>query len=64
MYVWLYTVVLGPKDPSELGVTLPHEHLLLDFTAATSDPVYCSADTVASLKVDVLENLGKIRQFP
>ena len=61
--------VLGPMEPGQLGVTLPHEHLLLDFTGATMGPGYgsssggCSADELAGLKLEI-ENLGKIRQFP
>lgn len=50
-------------EPSELGVTLPHEHLLLDFTGAMCDPRYCSFDEVAGLKLEI-QNLGKIRQYP
>ena len=53
--------MLGPVEPAELGVTLPHEHLLLDFTAAKRDPCYCS--DIAGLEFKI-ENLGKIRQFP
>ena len=61
--------VLGPMEPGQLGVTLPHEHLLLDYTGATMGPGYgsssggCSADELAGLKLEI-ENLGKIRQFP
>ncbi|CAI8030936.1 Phosphotriesterase-related protein, partial [Geodia barretti] len=55
--------VLGPMEPGQLGVTLPHEHLLLDFTDATMDPGYCRADELAMLKLE-MQNLGKIRQFP
>ena len=29
--------VLGPVDPEELGHTLPHEHVLIDLTAGSSD---------------------------
>jgi len=29
--------VLGPVDPKELGHTLPHEHILIDLAAGTSD---------------------------
>ena len=55
--------VLGPMDPSDLGVTLPHEHLLLDFTVALMDPEYCRANDLIDLELK-MENLGKIRQFP
>ena len=50
-------------EPGQLGVTLPHEHLLLDFTDATMDPGYCRAEELAMLKLE-MQNLGKIRQFP
>jgi phosphotriesterase-related protein len=50
-------------EPRELGVTLPHEHLLLDFTGAKMHPRYCSPDDVSELEFK-MENLGKIRQFP
>ena len=38
------TAVLGPRQPSELGVTLTHEHLLLDYTVGITQPRYCSAE--------------------
>ena len=63
----LATAVAGSTEPAELGVTLPHEHLLLDFTGATQGPGYgsggCSADELVGLKLEI-GNLGKIRQFP
>ena len=58
-----YHAVLGPMEPGQLGVTLPHEHLLLDFTGAVTDPDYVSPDQLAGLKLEI-QNLGKIRQFP
>ena len=57
------TAVLGPRQPSELGVTLTHEHLLLDYTVGITQPRYCSAEQVRGLKME-MKNLGKIRQFP
>lgn len=30
--------VLGAIDPSELGVTLPHEHIFIDFTLPLDEP--------------------------
>ena len=56
-------IVAGPVEPSQLGVTLPHEHILLDFTGAIMDPGYCSPDELSGLKL-TMKNLGKIRQFP
>ena len=59
---YIYPAVLGPVPPAELGVTLPHEHLLLDFTVACMPPTYGSHSlTDADL---ILTNLGKIRQYP
>ena len=49
-------------EPRELGVTLPHEHLLLDFTGAKRHPRYCP-DDISELEFKI-GNLGKIRQFP
>lgn len=30
--------VLGPVDPSRIGITLPHEHLFIDFTLPLDEP--------------------------
>lgn len=54
--------VLGPVDPSDLGLTLTHEHLLLKFEAALQKPEY-GPDNLADLALK-MENLGKIRHFP
>lgn len=54
--------MLGTVSPQELGVTLPHEHLLLDFTVATMPPTYGCCD-LANTEI-VMQNLGKIRQYP
>ena len=56
---WL---VLGARLPEELGITLPHEHLLLDFTKAMRKPEYnpCCMENLQF----TMRNLGKIRQFP
>ena len=57
-----HTEVLGVKEPNELGVVLPHEHMLLNFDGAVMKPEY-GPDNLAELSFD-LKNLGKIRQFP
>lgn len=51
--------VLGPIEPSELGVTLPHEHLLVDFTggAPPADPGAMDFE----LRPVTAENSGLIR---
>ena len=54
--------VLGPMDPSELGQTLTHEHLVLDFRQAATKPEY-GPDNLTDLEMK-MENLGKIRHFP
>ena len=54
--------VLGPMDPSELGRTLTHEHLVLDFRGAAMKPEY-GPDNPVDLELK-MENLGKIRHFP
>ena len=55
--------VLGLISPDELGVVLPHEHLLLDFRLALRDPEYDGYSSLTDLEFK-LENLGKIRQYP
>ena len=54
--------VLGPVDPGDLGITLTHEHLLLEYGTALMKPQY-GPDDLADLELK-MENLGKIRQFP
>ena len=49
-------------DPCELGMTLPHEHLAVDFSSHILKPEYIS-DNLEELEV-AMENLGKIRHFP
>lgn len=55
--------VLGLKEPQELGVVLPHEHMLLNFDSAVTKPDY-GKETLASLSLDDVKNLGMIRYFP
>lgn len=54
--------VCGVKDPSELGITLTHEHLLID-----ADPLYVNPpqdQTHGIAKEFTLPNLGWIRYYP
>ena len=48
--------------PSDLGVTLSHEHLILDMSAKEMKPQYIP-DNFKDLEMK-MENLGKIRCYP
>jgi phosphotriesterase-related protein len=52
--------VLGPIDPQDLGITMTHEHLVIDFRCVYSEPVEASKKGLAYAPV-TLENLGWIR---
>ena len=52
--------VLGPVDPDELGVTMTHEHLLIDIRCVYEEPVEASKKPLAYAPVS-LENLGWVR---
>lgn len=53
----------GEVSAQELGVVLPHEHMLLDFQAALKPAEYGLETDLTNLTFD-LKNLGKIRHFP
>jgi phosphotriesterase-related protein len=53
--------VLGPIAPDAMGVTLPHEHLLIDFQVMFVEPTAASDKALAGQPVS-LENLGWVRQ--
>ncbi len=53
--------VLGPLDPAELGVTLPHEHLLIDLSWSVRESA-SPEDRERSAQPIRLENLGWVRQ--
>ena len=53
--------VLGPIGAEEIGVTLPHEHLLIDFTVMFAEPVAAS-DKGRAWEPVSLANLGWVRQ--
>ena len=56
--------VLGPVDPGDVGFTLTHEHLFLDFTKCTQKPLpqYCE-DSLGELDLK-MENMNRIIKFP
>ena len=53
--------VLGPVAGEALGITLPHEHLLIDFAVMFVEPAAASQKGLAHQPVS-LENLGWVRQ--
>ena len=52
--------VLGPIEPDDLGVTLTHEHLLIDLRRYFTDPAEASrrADVHAPLAMDMIGRMG------
>lgn len=55
--------VLGTIDANELGVTLPHEHLLIDLSIRFQPPETVTERTRAAQSVS-LENLGWVHYHP
>jgi phosphotriesterase-related protein len=53
--------VLGPIDADAMGVTLPHEHLLIDFAVMFREPAAASERGLAYQPVS-LANVGWVRQ--
>ena len=53
--------VLGPVAAEAMGITLPHEHLLIDFEVMFKEPVTGSERGLARQRVG-LANLGWVRQ--
>ena len=53
--------MLGPIAPEAMGITLPHEHLLIDFKVMFAEPAAASDKARASEPVS-LANLGWVRQ--
>ena len=53
--------VLGPVDADTMGVTLPHEHLLIDFAVMFKEPAAASDRGLAYQPVS-LSNVGWVRQ--
>ena len=60
---FFFPIVAGPIEPKNLGVVLPHEHLLLDFQCSFRDAEYGNQSDISDLTIE-LKNLGKIRHFP
>ena len=64
--------VLGPIDVSDLGLTLPHEHVIFDCTCffEAEDPTFASKEALAPWKADLarrgvtLETVGELRRDP
>jgi phosphotriesterase-related protein len=52
--------VRGPIDPSDLGVVLPHEHLLVDISSYFVEPD--EAGREAAYAPLTIENLGQVRR--
>ena len=53
----------GAINPVDLGVTLTHEHLLLQFDKALQKSSYTGTTDLSDLEF-TLENVGNIRQYP
>jgi phosphotriesterase-related protein len=53
--------VLGPIAPEAIGITLPHEHLLIDFEVMFVEPA-AAADKGRAWEPVSLANLGWVRQ--
>ena len=53
--------VLGPVDGDTMGITLPHEHLLIDFKVMFKEPE-AAADKGRALAPVTMANLGWVRQ--
>jgi phosphotriesterase-related protein len=52
--------VLGPVDPATLGVTLTHEHLLIDFRVVYLQPKDAREEALAHAPITI-QNLGWVR---
>src|SRR4030095_11487149 len=53
--------VLGAVAPDAIGITLPHEHLLIDFKVMFAEPA-AAADKARAREPVSLANLGWVRQ--
>jgi len=59
-------LVLGPRDPADLGVVLPHEQPLVDLRKRSIEPrpgFLKYVGDISELEFRI-ENLGKIRLYP
>lgn len=57
------STVLGPMPVCDLGVTLMHEHILLDASGKWVPPCCCSERHIAEMPVKI-ENLGELSLNP
>jgi len=55
--------VLGPVAAADLGITLPHEHILCDITCLCPEPADEEARAFAERSIDI-DMLGAIRRDP
>ncbi len=60
--VGMVQTVLGPISPQHLGVTLTHEHLLVDLSVIHTMPESASAKDLYYKPVS-METLGRIRSY-
>lgn len=56
--------VLGLLNPDKLGITLPHEHISMDYTAGILKPRRESDLETVNLNAITLRDVGWIRQNP
>ena len=54
----------GPRRPSELGITLPHEHVLIDFTAVDASIPDSSVERRIAREPVSIDNLWYVRRNP
>lgn len=57
-------LVTGPVSVDELGPTLTHEHIHMQFDCALQKPPEGIAYPLESKETFVLQNLGVVRQYP
>lgn len=54
----------GPRPPSELGITLPHEHVFIDFTAVDTPIPDSSVERRVAREPVSIDNLWYVRRNP
>ena len=58
----IFILVLGLVNPTDIGVTLTHEHLSMCYDFAYQEPLLGDENNVD--KPLTLPNLGWVRQYP
>ena len=58
-----FSKVLGPIEPKELGTTLTHEHIRMDYGSCFIKPPREDHMQKIDGKIE-LKNLGFVRQYP